>query len=127
MECFKPGGCLGTGKCLPVIFLIGASVCQGLTFLLFRSDLFCSNKDIEFCKMGDAGYRSIQACVVYSFCFAIYAFGPTPRPLSMPKMPQKTSESVNVGDGKKEKKKKSKSERMREKITRGRCTHKDER
>lgn len=109
MECFKPGGCLGTGKCLPVIFLMAASVCQGLTFLLFRSDLFCSNKDIEFCKMGDAGYRSIQACVVYSFCFVIYAFGPTPRPLSMPRKPQKSSESEN-NDGGKKKKKKPKSE-----------------
>ena len=48
--------------------------------------------------------------MVYSFCFVIYAFGPTPRPLSMPRMPQKAaSKSENVEDGKK-KKKKSKSE-----------------
>ena len=81
-ECFK-GGCLG-GKCIPALTLMLSSVCQGLTFLLFRSDLFCSNTEvIRECDMGDAGYRSVQSCLVYAFCLVLYYCGPTPEPFTM--------------------------------------------
>jgi hypothetical protein len=81
-ECFK-GGCLG-GKCIPTLTLMFSSVCQGLTFLLFRSDLFCSNTEvIRECDMGDAGYRSVQSCLVYAFCLMLYYCGPTPEPCAV--------------------------------------------
>jgi len=79
VECCKADGIL-CGKCLPGILLLGTVVCQGLTFLLFQSDLFCSNKDIERCKIGEAGYRSIQACLVYALCTVFYCCCPAPMP-----------------------------------------------
>jgi len=70
------------GRCIPALLILGASVAQGLTFLLFKSDLFCGNTDvIRECDMGDAGYRSVQACSVYAFCLVLYFCGPTPTPL----------------------------------------------
>ncbi len=84
IECCKADGLL-FGKCFPGLLLIGAAACQGITFLLFRSTLFCSNKDIETCKMGETGYRSIQACLVYAFCTVLYCCSPVPIPFSPPR------------------------------------------
>jgi hypothetical protein len=84
VECIINSGCsfCGGGKCIPAVLIAGASVAQGLTFLLFRSDLFCGNTDvIRECDMGDAGYRSVQASLVYAFCLVLYYCGPTPNPL----------------------------------------------
>jgi hypothetical protein len=74
------GGC--GGRCVPALLILGASAGQGLTFLLFRSDLFCGNADvIRECDLGDAGYRSVQSCLVYAFCLVLHCCGPTPTPL----------------------------------------------
>jgi len=89
-ECCKQDGCWG-GKCIPSVLLLAATACQGITFLLFQSDLFCSNKDITKCALGDAGFRSIQACLVYAFCCILYYCGPTPIPFSPPVSKAKTS------------------------------------
>lgn len=99
LECCRRGGFCG-GKCLPTLMLMGASACQGITFLLFKSELFCSNKDIERCEMGDAGYRSMQSCLVYAFCFVLYYCGPTPAPFAP------SARSSGGGGGEKKKKKK---------------------
>ncbi|KAL3826665.1 hypothetical protein ACHAXA_001188 [Cyclostephanos tholiformis] len=81
-ECFK-GGCPG-GKCIPALVILFSSVFQGLTFLLFQSDLFCGNTDvISECDVGDAGYLSVQSCLVYAFCMVLYFCGPTPEPFKM--------------------------------------------
>jgi len=83
VECCKVDGVL-FGKCIPGILLLGTAVCQSLTFAIFGSDLFCSNKDIETCRMGETGYRSVQACLAYSVCVVLYFCSPMPIPFSPP-------------------------------------------
>ena len=101
LECCSKDGCWG-GKCIPSLLILGALICQGLTFLLFQSDLFCDNKDIANCEMGDAGYRSMQACFVYAFCFVLYYCGPTPiPPFSPPGVAQSSSRGKKGGSKKK--------------------------
>lgn len=78
--CKRDGGCFG-GKCIPGLLLLGCTICQGMTFLLFQSDLFCSNKDISKCDLGDGGFRSIMAMLMYAVVFLVYVFGPDPGPL----------------------------------------------
>jgi hypothetical protein len=119
-ECFK-GGCL-CGKCIPALALMFSSVFQGLTFLLFWSDLFCSNTDvISECDMGDAGYRSVQSCLVYAFCLVLYYAGPTPEPCTTGYGVGKRGKSIltesalalpssTLKEGESKKKKKKKSE-----------------
>ena len=80
--CRLDGGCLGT-KCIPGMLMVGATVCQGLTFLLFQSDVFCHNEAISTCELGDAGYNSIQAILMYAGCLVLYTFGPNPQPFSI--------------------------------------------
>ena len=80
MECCKKESCWG-GKCIPSLLIMGSMVCQALTFLLFQSELFCGNEDIEKCSMGDAGYRSLQACLVYAFSWILFYCGPSPKSL----------------------------------------------
>ncbi len=67
------------------------------------SDLFCSNEDVQKCELGDTGYRSIQACLVYFFSLVLYYCGPTPKQFargkSLIKMPGKASASKS-GDTK---------------------------
>jgi hypothetical protein len=84
IECCKVDG-IFCGKCVPSILLLAAVACQGITFLLFQSALFCSNKDIEKCTLGEAGFRSMQACLVYAFCAVLYYCGPVPIPFSPPR------------------------------------------
>mmetsp|Transcript_15109 Transcript_15109/g.29420 ORF Transcript_15109/g.29420 Transcript_15109/m.29420 type:complete len:589 (+) Transcript_15109:366-2132(+) len=100
--CCRKKGVWGT-KCLPSICIFGACVCQSLTFLIFMSDLFCNNKDVQKCDLGDTGYRSIQACLVYFFSLILYYCGPTPKQFargkSLIKMPGKASASKS-GDSK---------------------------
>jgi hypothetical protein len=116
-ECFR-GRCL-CGKCIPTLTILLSSICQGLTFLLFRSDLFCGNTDIiSECDVGKAGYQSVQSCLVYAFCLVLYYCGPTPEPLKLGQgtdkktntTPSKSSTtssfSSKEGDTKKKKKKK---------------------
>ncbi|KAL7553609.1 hypothetical protein ACHAWF_018651 [Thalassiosira exigua] len=100
VECCRS---LWGGKCVPLLLIIGAAVCQGSTFLLFRSELFCDNKDIARCDFGGAGWRSLQACFVYAFSLALYYCGPTPRcaPPSNPaaRMKPRASEKKRRGGG----------------------------
>jgi len=84
VECCKVDGVL-FGKCIPGILLMGTVVCQSITFALFGSNLFCSNKDIKTCQMGETGYRSVQACLAYSFCTVLYFCSPMPIPFSPPR------------------------------------------
>jgi len=101
VECCKVDGLL-FGKCIPGLLLLGTVVCQSITFALFGSDLFCSNKDIETCKMGETGYRSVQACLAYSFCTVLYFCSPTPIPFSPPRNKAKEqlqSEKSEPGKG----------------------------
>ena len=81
LECCKKDGLWG-GKCIPSILILGSIACQGLTFLLFQSELFCNNDDVQMCEMGDTGYRSMQACLVYFFSFVLYYCGPEPQPFA---------------------------------------------
>ena len=93
---------------IPSILLLGAVICQGLTFLLFQSDLFCNNKDIEKCDMGDGGYRSIQATLVYSFCFILHYCGPSPTAIFTIPSKNKRVQEESSSTSKKKKKKKNK-------------------
>ncbi|KAL9180501.1 hypothetical protein ACHAXT_010954 [Thalassiosira profunda] len=112
LECCYKDGCWG-GKCVPMLLLVGAAACQGITFLLFQSDLFCSNKDIASCQMGDAGWRSMQACFVYAVCLILYKIGPTPVPFAPPSNmniktrpePQSSASSSKKSKGSKKSKK----------------------
>lgn len=115
LECFQKS-CWG-GKCLPFLLLLGATVCQGLTFLLFQSELFCSNKDIAKCDLGSDGFRSVQATLVYSFCWILYYCGPNPM---LPGFMRRT-QPVNESKKKKKKKKKERydSSSSDESTTRG--------
>lgn len=79
--CRLDAGCLGT-KCIPGMLMVGATVCQGLTFLLFKSDIFCHNEAISTCDLGNAGYNSIQAILMYAGCLVLYTFGPNPGPFA---------------------------------------------
>ena len=97
--CKQSDGFIWGGKCIPLLMLLGCIVCQAVTFLLFQSELFCNNKDITKCEMGDAGFRSIQACLVYAFCFILFYCGPTPEPFN-------NSKKKKGGNNKKKKKKK---------------------
>ncbi len=74
------------GKCLPCLLLLGAVICQGLTFVLFQSELFCAKSEtIDKCVMDEAAYRSLQATICYFVCFILYLCGRTPnsRPLAV--------------------------------------------
>uniref|UniRef100_A0A7S2M6I8 Uncharacterized protein n=1 Tax=Skeletonema marinoi TaxID=267567 RepID=A0A7S2M6I8_9STRA len=85
LECCRGNEWFCGGKCLPVLLLFGSIVCQGLTFFLFQSDLFCSKSEtIDTCLMGEAAYRSVQATIFYFVCFILYLCGGTPRPLGNP-------------------------------------------
>jgi len=85
LECCRGNEWFCGGKCLPVLLLLGSIVCQGLTFFLFQSDLFCSKSEtIDACLMGEAAYRSVQATICYFVCFILYLCGGTPRPLGNP-------------------------------------------
>ncbi|KAL7426351.1 hypothetical protein ACHAXM_000407, partial [Skeletonema potamos] len=67
------------GKCFPCLLLVGAVTCQGLTFVLFQSELFCGQSDtIDKCIMDTAAYRSVQATICYFICFILYLCGRTP-------------------------------------------------
>lgn len=67
------------GKCLPCLLLLGSATCQGLTFLLFNSDLFCTKtEEVDKCVMDTAAYRSVQATICYFLCFILYLCGRTP-------------------------------------------------
>lgn len=79
-SCTK-GGCW-SGKCIPSLLMMGTVACQGLTFIIYNSDLFCKNEDIKQCALGAAAYTSIQACVVYAVAFILYYIAPTPKPLT---------------------------------------------
>lgn len=81
LELCRLDGCLGT-KCIPGMLMAGATACQGLTFLLFKSDVFCNNEAISTCELGKAGYNSIQAILMYAGCLVLYTFGPNPAPFS---------------------------------------------
>ena len=110
------------GKCIPCILLLGAVICQGITFLIFNSELFCNNKDIIECNIGDGGYRSIQSTLVYSFCFILYTFGPTPIPLFkniQSKLHRVDEEDKRKGGGNNsgKKKKKKKGKKKKKKLT----------
>jgi len=104
------------GKCIPCILLLGAVICQGITFLIFNSELFCNNKDIIECNIGDGGYRSIQATLVYSFCFILYTFGPTPIPL-FKNIQSKIHHQEERKGNKSGKKKKKKGKKKKKKLT----------
>ncbi|KAL7539320.1 hypothetical protein ACHAXR_009183 [Thalassiosira sp. AJA248-18] len=114
VECCKTS-IMGYGKCIPSILILGSIICQGITFLLFQSELFCSNKDIAKCDLGDAAYRSIQACLVYGFCGILYYCGPTPIPFSPPQVNNnnnnKASRVVVTHSTAKKKKKKQQQQR----------------
>ena len=111
-ECCKNGGCW-SGKCIPSLLLLGCTVCQGMTFLLYNSDLFCKNEDIRTCALGDGAFKSIQACVVYAVAFLLYCIAPTPKPLTgmiptgSSSRTVTTANSSKSGEGKKKKKAKS--------------------
>ena len=108
------------GKCIPCILLLGAVICQGITFLIFNSELFCNNKDIIECNIGDGGYRSIQSTLVYSFCFILYTFGPTPIPLFkniQSKLHRVDEEDNQRGGGNKNSGKKKKGKKKKKKVT----------
>ena len=109
-ECCKKGGCW-SGKCIPLLLMMGCVVCQGLTFLMFNSALFCKNEDIKVCSLGSAAIKSIHACVVYGVAFILYYVAPNPKPLTemigMGSVATSNS-SRSGGDGKQKQKKKSK-------------------
>ena len=108
------------GKCIPCILLLGAVICQGITFLIFNSELFCNNKDIIECTIGDGGYRSIQSTLVYSFCFILYTFGPTPIPLFkniQSKIHRVDEEDQRRGKNSGKKKTKKKGKKKKKKLT----------
>lgn len=100
VECCRRDG-LFCGKCIPGLLLLCAVVCQGVTFLLFQSELFCSNKDIARCDMGATGRQSVYACLVFAFCAVLYFCSPAPRPLSLPG--NKTKDSPKSKKKKKDK------------------------
>lgn len=109
-ECCKKGGCW-SGKCIPGLLMLATLICQGLTFLLFNSELFCKNEDIQSCALGDAAYSSVQACVIYAVAFIMYYFAPNPKPLtgmvgsSSSRTVATANSSKSGGEGKKKKKK----------------------
>ena len=112
-ECCKKGGCW-SGKCIPSLLMLFTVICQGLTFLLFNSELFCKNEDIKSCALGKAAYSSVHACLIYTVAFIMHCAGPTPRPLtgmvggsSRTVATANSSKSGNGGEAKKKKKKKS--------------------
>ncbi len=112
-------GCFAT-KCIPGVLVLGATVCQGLTFLLFQSKVFCNNKAISKCELGNAGYHNIQAILMYAGCLVLYTFGPNPQPFSSGKtktspssegtkpLKSSISSSSSLSSSKKKKKKKKK-------------------
>eukprot|EP00573_Skeletonema_grethae_P003030 CAMPEP_0201688900 /NCGR_PEP_ID=MMETSP0578-20130828/2573_1 /ASSEMBLY_ACC=CAM_ASM_000663 /TAXON_ID=267565 /ORGANISM="Skeletonema grethea, Strain CCMP 1804" /LENGTH=542 /DNA_ID=CAMNT_0048173371 /DNA_START=126 /DNA_END=1754 /DNA_ORIENTATION=+ len=90
LECCRP--VLG-GKFLPTLLLLGSVVCQGLTFFLFQSQLFCAKSEtIDMCVMDQAAYRSVQATIWYFVSFILYLCGGTPRPLGNPMSMMKPSQ-----------------------------------
>ncbi len=97
MELCRLDGCLGT-KCIPGMLMVGATVCQGLTFLLFQSDVFCHNEAISSCELGKAGYNCIQAILMYAGCLVLYTFGPNPMPFSTSKANNTTSSKGSSSD-----------------------------
>mmetsp|Transcript_10780 Transcript_10780/g.19549 ORF Transcript_10780/g.19549 Transcript_10780/m.19549 type:complete len:538 (+) Transcript_10780:313-1926(+) len=109
IECCKQDG-IFCGKCIPSILLLGALACQGITFLLFNSELFCSNKDIEKCTIGEAGYSSIYACLVYAFCLILYVCSPVPIPFSPPRNKQRSQQQSQQKQPSSSSSKKTKSE-----------------
>ena len=60
--------------------------------------------------MGDGGYRSIQATLVYSFCFILHYCGPSPTPplFTIPSKNKRVQEEESSSSSKKKKKKKNK-------------------
>ena len=90
--------CGKTKRLVPPVLLAAATVCQGLTFLLFQSDLFCSNKDISRCDLGHAGYRSMQSLLVYFFCLVLCYCGPTPTHNAF-KPPEAMTRKIGKKDG----------------------------
>lgn len=123
-ECCKKGGCW-SGKCIPSLLMMGCIVCQGMTFLLYNSDLFCKNEDIKTCALGDGAFKSIQACVVYAVAFLLYEVAPTPKPLtgmiatgSSSRTVTTANSSKSGGEGKKKKKKKKSAPDAGEEYTR---------
>ncbi len=98
LECCRP---VPGGKCLPTLLLLGCVVCQGLTFFLFQSELFCARSEtIDMCVMDQAAYRSVQATIWYFVSFILYLCGGTPRPvLSMMKPNQQVQQQGNEGGG----------------------------
>jgi hypothetical protein len=81
-ECCKKGGCW-SGKCIPGLLMLFTVICQGLTFLMFNSTLFCKNEDIKACTLGSAAFKSIQATVIYAVAFLLYYLAPNPKPLTV--------------------------------------------
>ena len=110
-ECCKKGGCW-SGKCIPGLLMMGTVVCQGLTFLIYSSELFCKNEDIKACALGEAAFICIQACVVYAVAFLLYCLAPNPKPLtgmvgsSSSRTVTTANSSKSGGEGKKKKKSK---------------------
>jgi len=97
-----------SGKCIPSLLMMGTVACQGLTFIIYNSDLFCKNEDIKECGLGAAAYTSIQACVVYAVAFILYYIAPTPKPFTGmmgATVSTASTSKTGGGDGAKKKKK----------------------
>ncbi|KAL7511398.1 hypothetical protein ACHAXN_008393 [Cyclotella atomus] len=112
-ECCKKGGCW-SGKCIPGLLMLFTVICQGLTFLMFNSTLFCKNEDIKACTLGIAAYKSIQATVIYAVAFLLYYLVPSPKPLTgmvgnISSRTVATANSSKSGESTKKKKSKPKS------------------
>jgi len=100
IECCRGQNWVLGGKCLPTLLLLGSVVCQGLTFFLFQSELFCAESEtIDMCVMDQAGYRSVQATIWYFVSFILYLCGGTPRPLGNPMSMMKPSQQQGQGQG----------------------------
>lgn len=111
LECCKGDEWFCAGKCLPCLQLLLSVICQGLTFMLFNSTLFCSQTtEIDRCIMDEAAYRSVQATTCYFLCFILYLCGRTPKPLCLGlgsrNKARRGSERGGGGGGKKSGKKK---------------------